>query len=223
MAVTADHPRPRKAVSRAPLSRERIAAAALELMDRKGLEGCTMRALGTKLKVEAMSLYHHFPNQEALLDAVMELLVAEIEIPAAGPWTDRLRRAAWSHRATALRHPHAWPLLVTRPYATPRLLKYCDDLCGIVLAAGLDAEASAGLFRMLGHFMDGALLYTALGPGRAHKPAAAAAIVDADLYPRLAQLGPYLRRDLAATYFEFGLERLIADFTRLVKQHRQAR
>lgn len=112
---------------------------------------------------------------------------------------------------------------MARPYATPRLLKYCDELCGIVLAAGLDAEASAGLFRMLGHFMDGALLYTALGPGRAHKPAPAPAPVDPDLFPHLSRLGPYLRRDLAAAYFEFGLERLIADFTRLVKQHRQGR
>ena len=56
------------------------------------------------------------------------------------------------------------------------------------------------------------------------KPAAAAAAsVDSDAYPNLAQLGPYLRRDLAAAYFEFGLERLIADFTRLVKQHRLGR
>lgn len=215
MTVTVANPK-----HRAPLSRERIARAALELMDREGLEGCTMRALGAKLKVEAMSLYHHVPNRDALLDAVMELVVDEIEIPVSGPWTERLRRAAWSHREAALRHPHAWPLLVTRPYGTDRLLKYCDELCAIILAAGLDAEASARLFRMLGHFMDGALLYTALGPGRAHKAAPAPPPVDAELFPNLAQLGPYLRRDLAAAYFEFGLERLIADFIRLARQSR---
>jgi len=55
--------------SREPLSRERIIAAAVELLDESGLKGLTMRALGEQLGVEAMALYHYFPSKQALLEA----------------------------------------------------------------------------------------------------------------------------------------------------------
>lgn len=207
MPVTAKSPRTRV---RAPLSRERIARAALALIERKGLEGLTMRALGSKLRVEAMSLYHHVPNRDAVLDLVMDLLVAEVEIPGDGPWPDRLRKTAWSHREAALRHAHAWPLLLTRPYTTEVQLAYCDRLCALMLEAGLGPEGTAKLFRLVGHYLDGVLLYTALGPGRLHDPAPPPVPVDPARFPSLSQVGPHLRRDLAKEHFEFGLERVIA-------------
>ncbi len=215
MAVTAPKPRTR---SRLPLSRDRIARAALDLIARKGLEGLTMRALGAKLKVEAMSLYHHVPSRDGVLDLVMDLLVAEVEIPSEGPWPDRIRKTAWSHREAALRHPHAWPLLLTRPYTTEAQLAYCDRLCALVGEAGLDPQGTALLFRLVGHYLDGALLYTALGPGRVHDPAPPPAPVDPERFPALARVGPHLRRQLADAHFEFGLERIIEACVRAAKR-----
>jgi AcrR family transcriptional regulator len=58
------------AAAREPLSRERIITAALELIGDDGLEGLTMRALGRRLGVEAMALYHYFPNKTALMEAM---------------------------------------------------------------------------------------------------------------------------------------------------------
>ena len=55
------------------LSRDRIVAAALDLVDEQGLEGLTMRALGRKLGVEAMALYHYFPSKDALIEAIGEI------------------------------------------------------------------------------------------------------------------------------------------------------
>ncbi len=215
MAVTAPKPRTRP---RAPLTRERIARAALGLIERKGLEGLTMRALGARLKVEAMSLYHHVPSRDAVLDLVMDLLVAEVETPAEGPWPDRIRKTAWSHREAALRHPHAWPLLLTRPYTTETQLTYCDRLCALMGEAGLDPQGTAVLFRLVGHYLDGALLYTALGPGRVHDPAPPPEPVDPRRFPALARVGPHLRRQLADAHFEFGLERIIEACVRAAKR-----
>ena len=50
-----------------------VRRTATELLDEVGVEGLSMRALGARLGVEAMSLYHHVPNKEALLDEVVEL------------------------------------------------------------------------------------------------------------------------------------------------------
>ncbi|MEO8452001.1 MAG: TetR family transcriptional regulator, partial [Gemmatimonadota bacterium] len=62
------------------LTRERILDAALAAVDRDGLEALTMRSLGRELGVEAMSLYHHFPNKARLLEGVVDRVLAEIEV-----------------------------------------------------------------------------------------------------------------------------------------------
>ncbi len=67
---TGSAPEKAELVAREPLSRERIITAALELIESEGLRGLTMRALGRRLGVEAMALYHYFPNKAALLEAM---------------------------------------------------------------------------------------------------------------------------------------------------------
>ena len=63
---------------RLPLSRERVLRGALGLADERGLDALTMRSLGQELGVEAMSLYNHVDNKEAVLDGLVELVVGEI-------------------------------------------------------------------------------------------------------------------------------------------------
>ncbi len=169
-----------------------------------------MRRLGTELGVEAMSLYHHVPDKEALLDAVMELLVAQVEIPASGHWEARLRRCLRSHREVALRHPKAYALLLTRPYRTLPLLDYCEGLASLIAALELPPRASARAFRLVGHWLDGTLLYASAGPARTHAPAPPPVPLDPDLHPNLAALAPHLARSEAERHFEFGLEQMIA-------------
>src|SRR3954465_11717775 len=83
------------------LSRERIAAAAMGLVDREGLAALSTRRLGAELGCEAMSIYHHFPNKAHLMDALVDLMLAEASVPAAhqGDWLERLRQAAHGFRA----------------------------------------------------------------------------------------------------------------------------
>jgi AcrR family transcriptional regulator len=58
---------------RQQLSREAIIAAALELVEERGLKRLTMRALGERLGVEAMSLYHYFSSKDELLEAIGQI------------------------------------------------------------------------------------------------------------------------------------------------------
>ncbi len=60
----------KKQQPREALSRERIIATAIELLDERGLSAFTMRALGERLGVEAMAIYHYFPSKQTLLEAV---------------------------------------------------------------------------------------------------------------------------------------------------------
>ena len=63
---------------RRPLNRERILAAALELVDEQGIDALSMRKLGQALGgYEAMSLYNHVANKDDLLDGILDLVLAE--------------------------------------------------------------------------------------------------------------------------------------------------
>jgi len=115
------------------LSRERVLASALDVVDRDGLAGLSMRKLGAELGVEAMALYRYAPSKEALLDGLVEEFSREVERdverspqpaqavtdPPTPDWLSRLRHIALSTYGVALRHPHVVPLLATRLLSTP--------------------------------------------------------------------------------------------------------
>src|SRR6267143_2086131 len=103
--------------TRTPLTRLRIAQAALAVVDRDGLDALSMRRLGAELGVEGMAIYRHFPNKAAVLAGVVEALLGELVIPppSGTPWQIVFREVARAYRALLLRHPHAIPLLAALP------------------------------------------------------------------------------------------------------------
>src|SRR5467141_3830160 len=97
-----------EAKRRAALTRERILRAAISLADRDGIESLSMRKLGRKLGVEAMSLYNHCQNKVDMLDGMVDIVFGEIDLPAHGvDWQIAMRERAISARQVLLRHPWA--------------------------------------------------------------------------------------------------------------------
>ena len=127
----------RKAVERLPLSRERVMAEALRMVDEGGLDVLSMRNLAQALQVEAMSLYNHVQNKEHILDGLVELVVSEIEVPpTGGDWRAAMRRRALSAHAVLMRHPWATMLFVSRMNIGPNMLRYVDATIGCLRGAG---------------------------------------------------------------------------------------
>ena len=112
---------------RAPLSRDRILATAVDLADRTGLEGVSMRHLATELGVVPMALYKHIANKEALLDGLAEALIAEIPPAEAGPWKAAVRTRILAARAVLLDHPWAAEVITTRTTPSPAALAGLDE------------------------------------------------------------------------------------------------
>jgi len=211
MAEPIPIPRPaRRGKAQLPLTREAVAEAALAQIDAKGLEGLSMRTLGAALGVEAMALYHHFPSKGELLDAVLERLLDEVELPPAGsmPPLDRLRRSVESYRQVAVRHPQAFILLAVRRFNTERTFAFYEGVLEMLAEAGFDAEHSARLFRLLGYYATGAGL--AEIASRAQEPDATPVkleqLPDLRRFPRVAAVAPYLRVANLDAVFDFGLE-----------------
>jgi AcrR family transcriptional regulator len=134
--------------ARTPLSRERVLTTAVTLADEGGMEAVTMRGLADALGVEAMSLYYHVANKEALLDGVAEVIVDEInvhvaDVPAAtGPddWQQAMRARILAARQVMLRHKWAPALLETRTNLSVPVLAYHHGLMEIFRTGGFSYD-----------------------------------------------------------------------------------
>ncbi|KQV21813.1 MULTISPECIES: TetR/AcrR family transcriptional regulator C-terminal domain-containing protein [unclassified Kitasatospora] len=137
--------------SRALLSREIIARAALAVVDESGPDGLTMRALADRLGVKAASLYNHVAGKDELLDSLAELVNAEIDLtPLADPqWRAGIAGYARGYRAVFRRHPNTIALLARRRVEADRQLLGYEALLAALGRAGLGpadaAEAAAAL------------------------------------------------------------------------------
>jgi AcrR family transcriptional regulator len=141
---------------RAPLTRERVLAAALRLADAGGIEGLSMRKLGQALGVEAMALYYHFANKERVLDGIVDLVFSEIDVPVAGAdWRTAMRQRAISLRDALLRHRWAIGLMESRTNPGPANLRHHDAVIGNLRAAGFEMAMVATAYSLLDSYIYG--------------------------------------------------------------------
>ncbi len=145
----AETPKPARAPREGPLTRERIVRAALGLVDRDGLKALSMRRLGAALGVDPMAVYYHLPNKEALLDALVEAVMAEIDLGVdhpEDPPEERILGAARAYRDAMLAHRNALPIVLARGPSTLVALRPVELLLGILRGCGLAPEqALAGM------------------------------------------------------------------------------
>ncbi len=147
--------RPKK-TARLPVTRERALAAAMELADAHGLAELSMRRLAGVLGVEAMSLYHHVPNKDAILDGMVDLVFSEIELPPeTADWKSALRRRTESVREVLLRHPWALRILESRRAPGPATLAHHDAVLGCMRRAGFSVELCAHAYAVLDSYVFG--------------------------------------------------------------------
>jgi AcrR family transcriptional regulator len=132
-----------EAPARRRLSRERVVAAALQIVDRDSLDGLTMRALGRELGVDPMAVYHWVPSKDDLLTLIVEAVYREIpldpDLLPEGGWAERFGYAARMFRDTLRRHPHTLAVIATRPPVSLAAMKPVEFAIAILREAGFGA------------------------------------------------------------------------------------
>ncbi len=147
---------------RVSLSRSSIAAAAIEVLDEKGLEGLTMREVARKLGAGTMSLYRHVESRDELLDLVVTTLTNRVELdPLTGDWRADLTRVACRMKEELVLRPQLTMLLTTRARATAPSLRALDTTLGILRAAGMSPREAVRANHALGNLVAGAALWEA--------------------------------------------------------------
>lgn len=202
---------PAVSTRRRPLDRVRIAAAALVIVDREGLERLSMRNLGAELGVEGMAIYRHFPSKAAVLAGVVEALLAELVIPPPSdvPWPQVFRAVSRAYRALLLRHPHAIPLLAALPLSDPSAARAAGAVMALLRSAGFDAQSSLKTLATITSYVVGVAQWeVGTAPFRSAGAREAFALPpDAD--PYLVELLPQLAEDDCDETFEFGLDVIV--------------
>jgi AcrR family transcriptional regulator len=205
------------APKRAPLTRDRVVRAALELADEGGTEALTMQRIGRRLGVEAMSLYRHVRNKDDILDGIVDLVFAEIEQPAdRSNWRTVLRAQAISTRAALRRHPWAISLMESRLTPGPANLRIHEDTITVLLDAGCSAITATHAYNLVDSYVLGFVLQEVNFPFRDAEELAAMsegilANLQADTYPNSALVARELLTSGFdyADEFEFGLDLIL--------------
>ena len=211
---------------RASLSRERILRTAVALADERGVQSASMRKIAQELDVVPMALYRHVSGKDELLDGMLDVVVGEIDPPAAGAdWKTAVRERILSARRALLRHPWASRVMESRTEPTPTVLAYMDSMMGMFLAGGFSMDLVHHTMHAMGSRMMG-FTQELFNDTATVDPA-----VEADMwramaaqYPNIAQLVAVVMHDDTSVVgggcddqfeFEFALDLMLDGLERL--------
>jgi AcrR family transcriptional regulator len=172
-----------------------------------------MRKLGAELEVDPMAVYHHLPSKDALLDAIVEAIMTEIDLTRdrpADPPEERIMVCARAYRDALLAHGNALPIALARRPATPGALRPVELLIGVLRSAGLAPHQAVAGMNAIAAAVRGMVGMVA-NQGSAPVEPADRSMLDerlpADLFPFLREAICNGKRDLERD-FEFGIRAL---------------
>ncbi len=207
---------------RQALTRDRVLCAALDVVDREGLDALSMRRVGDELGVEAMSLYNHVPSKAALLDGIHERILDEMDRPqAARTWTAYARHQARALRRVLALHPNAVVLFATRSATTLSALRRLEDYLAVLGDDGFAPLDALEVVQCISAFVVGHTLWT-VGL-RAGNQAPTYAALDPAMFANVRAAAAMLERYDVEREFDRGLDALLGGFSPVVRKPRPGR
>ena len=203
---------------RARFSVAEVATQALEIVDRDGLGGLSMRTLAAALGTGPMTLYNYVKDRDELEALVAEAVIASVEVPASlQDWRHDVRAIATAIWQTVRRHPNVVPLVLTRRTVSASSYAAAEHLVDALARGGLEGVDLLAAFRaVLGLVMGSAQAELAgplASPDRNSEQVAVASRIGrlaGGEHPLLAALAVTSQQSNAAADFERALDMLLA-------------
>jgi TetR/AcrR family tetracycline transcriptional repressor len=209
-------PARRGAGQRAGLSRGPVLEAARRIADAEGVDRLTMRRLAAELGVMPNALYTYFPHKEALLDALLDDLLAGVEAgdPAEGDWRDGLVRVMDSTRRLLLAHPQLASAFIGRPGLGPNAVRLGEITLELLGRGGLEGQRAVEALRVLLVYSLGFAAFQAPrlrgdADGRSVRAETAFAGLAGEEFPRMHRLARELASPASGRQFHTGLRWLL--------------
>ncbi|MFE0653257.1 TetR/AcrR family transcriptional regulator [Streptomyces sp. NPDC059534] len=176
-------PRPRS------LTLDRLAAAALAVIDRDGLAALSMRTVAKELGMSPMGLYRYVSDREELEGLVVDRVLGSVDATPPSPdtpWRERIETMVGRLRDAVARHPEAVPLTLAHRHHAAGGLRWSETVLGILAEAGIDGRQRVVALRALHGYVTGAIQLEHLGPLAGEGTAMIAALPE-DRFPHLAE------------------------------------
>jgi AcrR family transcriptional regulator len=203
-----------------------VLRSAVALADAGGIDTLSMRKLADVLGVVPMALYKHVADKEALLDGMVDVVIAEFDPPITTyDWKSALRQRILSARQTLLRHPWASRVIESRESPTPAVLAYMDSMMAILRGGGFSVDLTHHVMHALGSRLFG-FTQEVFHDSQPVDPEMQAVVVRelSATYPHLAEVAEAAYHDEASIVgegcddqfeFEFGLDLLLDGFANI--------
>ena len=213
---------------RQTLSRDPIVGGALALADDVGMHAFTIRRLASVLGVAPMTIYHYFPNKDAIIDAMVDAVFAQIDLPPEDlEWKPAMRIRCVSTREVLNRHPWAPPYMESRTSPGPATLRHHEAVLGCLRGGGLSFQVTADAYAIVDSYLYGFALEEASlpaggGEGIQDIAETMAAAFDADAYPYLVEFtAEHVMQPgySFANSFEVGLDLILDGIDQASRQH----
>lgn len=204
------------------LTRDAIVDAALDIVDREGLDALTMRTVAHALGTGPASLYAHVANKEQLVELLVERVIGEVKVgdrPSAERWTEQIKQTARDVRRTFASHGDLARASFGRIPTGENALQGAEWMVAVLRAGGIRDSVAGLAVDMLAAYVMAIAYEDGLGVASGISEAE---IVDfiaelrtyyenlpADRFPNLVALAEELTAGDGDTRFEFGLEVLI--------------
>lgn len=213
------------------LTHRAIIQAAAEVADAGGVAAVTMRSVAKTLNVEAMSLYYHVANKEALLDSLSEWVFEQIALPdIAENWRTAMIARAKSARAVLSKHSWALGMLESRSTPGKKLLAHHDRILGCLLGGGMSPVLAAHAFSAIDSYIYGFVLTEASissTPENSVEEGFSAEVAkQAEKYPNMALIAMAAMNNYSFTFedeFEYGLTLILDGFEERLRSQRSSR
>lgn len=211
------------------LSVDRIARVAIEIADRDGLAGLSMRRVADEVGLTAMSLYGYLPGKAELLDVMADRVYGELslsEAGAGGGWREGLEGVARRNRALYLAHPWLLQVAISRPLLGPNATAKYDRELRIIDRLGLSEVEMDLLVGLVNDYVRGAVR-GAVEAAQAKEQTGMSdqqwweiygpllgEVLDPERFPTAIRVGTAAGAEYDAAYdpdrsFEFGLQRVL--------------
>ncbi len=191
------------------LTLDQVARAGLLIVDAEGLDGLTIRRLAVALGTSPTGIYRVAADKEEILAAIGEIVTAMLEIPAAGPWDQRLFETFVHLRELVIEHPAAGYINFFYPPRGPAAIARLNAIVEILVEGGLHGARAVAALRMLAGYTFG---YSVLGLAYASAGApqhSAVQAAPAQSFPFLSGVADPLTAPYSDEEFRAGLTLII--------------
>jgi AcrR family transcriptional regulator len=197
-------PRPRS------LSPEAIAAAALAVIDRDGLDALSMRSVATELDMGTMSLYRYITDRQDMERWLVDLIFRTVDpyVPERASWQQQVTELVGRVRTAIAAHPAAVPLLLIHHQTSPSAWRWLEAVLGALTQAGFTGQHRVLAYRFLQAYVIGAVQIEALGP-LSGEPTIALAALSPAAYPLLVETAQHASAVTPEQEFGQGLALLL--------------